>query len=509
MTTTVLPPFSQNYVATEEIYGHTEPRIFTPPLRELTPETSYGFKVIRFAEHVLKYPLDPWQQWLVIHMGELLEDNKTPRFQKVLVIVGRQNGKTELLKVLTLYWMFVERWSEILGVSTTFAQAQKVLRQTVDLAETVPVLDALIKRVLKNTTETSVETSEGSTYYARAKGERAGRGDSLDRAVIDELRLHKDSTTYDAAMYAMSARPYSQAVFITNMGDDTSVILNNLRATAIEFIETLSGDDSLGLFEWSAPEFCDITDPQMWAMANPNLGYRLPLRTIRNEALIATTGQAEEASFRTERLCIRVKSLDAAIDPVRWEAAFLAGSLADHKSQVAFCLDVSIDSQHATLMAAAVLSDGKVRIEPVREWHGRTTTSQVLNDLPGILSKHKPRVFGWLPGGPAAALASKLRGRKDLGVKIEEISGEVADACMGFADEVRNLTVVHNDDSMVTAQVTGAEKLRQGDRWRFHRKSASGHVDAVYAAAGAVHLARQLPPRKSVRLIGPDDDGEE
>ena len=44
-----------------EILGHTEPRIFTPPLRELTPETSLGFTVIKFSQTVLGIDPYPWQ----------------------------------------------------------------------------------------------------------------------------------------------------------------------------------------------------------------------------------------------------------------------------------------------------------------------------------------------------------------------------------------------------------------------------------------------------------------
>ena len=78
--------------------GSITPRLWTRPLRELTPQTSYGYAVIYFAAVVLGRPLDPWQQWLVIHLGELLPDG-LPRFRKVLVVVARQNGKT-LLDVL-------------------------------------------------------------------------------------------------------------------------------------------------------------------------------------------------------------------------------------------------------------------------------------------------------------------------------------------------------------------------------------------------------------------------
>jgi hypothetical protein len=88
--------------------GAVEPRIFPAPLRELTPDTSFGFDVIDFARDVLGTPLDPWERWLVIHAGELLPDGR-PRFRTVLAIVARQNGKSFLMRVLILYWMFVER----------------------------------------------------------------------------------------------------------------------------------------------------------------------------------------------------------------------------------------------------------------------------------------------------------------------------------------------------------------------------------------------------------------
>jgi hypothetical protein len=75
------------------ILGRTEPRVFTPPLRELTPETSAGFSVVQFAEEILGIELLPWQRWFLIHALELRPDGKF-RFRKVLCLVARQNGKT-------------------------------------------------------------------------------------------------------------------------------------------------------------------------------------------------------------------------------------------------------------------------------------------------------------------------------------------------------------------------------------------------------------------------------
>lgn len=75
-------------------YGSEVPRIYTPPLRELTPETSLGFACIEFAEEVLMMSLYPWQAWLLIHMLELLPDGDGElRFRTVVVLASRQNGK--------------------------------------------------------------------------------------------------------------------------------------------------------------------------------------------------------------------------------------------------------------------------------------------------------------------------------------------------------------------------------------------------------------------------------
>jgi hypothetical protein len=41
------------------------------------------------------------------------------------VLVARQNGKTHALKVLGLYWQFVEMWPLILGMSTNLEYARE------------------------------------------------------------------------------------------------------------------------------------------------------------------------------------------------------------------------------------------------------------------------------------------------------------------------------------------------------------------------------------------------
>ena len=158
---------SSNNSGPSEVHGVTEARLFTPPLRELTPETSYGFDVIEFARDILGTPLDPWQEWLIIHMGELLEDGR-PRFRRVLVLVARQNGKTFLLKTLTLYWMFVEQHKLIIGTSTS---REKAIETWNEALETVLDNDLLMEEfdgAIRASGRQAFETIYGCKYRVAA-----------------------------------------------------------------------------------------------------------------------------------------------------------------------------------------------------------------------------------------------------------------------------------------------------------------------------------------------------
>ncbi|MBN6037467.1 terminase large subunit [Amycolatopsis sp. 195334CR] len=503
--TALLEPPATSY-APAALLGRTEPRIWTPPLRELTSDTSYGYDVCTFARDVMARPLDPWQEFAVIHGGELLPDGR-PRFRTVLMLVARQNGKTDLLVTLSLFWLYVEQVRLVLGMSTNLDYAKESWEKAVDLAESIPELAEEIQQIRRANGEQFLRTVHKSRYKIAASNRKGGRSLTINRLIADELREHHDWSAYNAAMPAMNAVADAQAWLISNQGDDRAVVLDSLRKAALQAIADGTVDSSeerLGLFEWSAPDGSRATDVDALAQANPNLGRRIDLAGLLGDARRAEGAGGEElAGFKTEILCMRVPMLDPAIDSEKWAACLDPGAMPEPRSQVALCFDVSIDGRHATLAAAAVLPDGRVRVEIVAAW---TDMGEMRRDLRGWVRRVGPGVIGWFPSGPAAAYAAVLtedeRGDwppKD--VVIEGIRADVPAVCMGFADLVSNGGIAQSGDPLLDAQAAGTEKLRQGDTWRFTRRGA-GHCDATYSVAGATHLARTLPEDKPAAWFG-------
>lgn len=496
-----------------DVLGSTVPRLWTPPLRELTPDTSYGFEVIDFARHDLDAPLDPWQEWLVIHVGELLP-NGWPRFRQVLVLVARQNGKTHVLKVLALYWLYVERQPLVFGTSSNRDYAKEAWTGTIEMAQGIPELSSEIPKDGIRTANGEevfkiVDQDEPDVvcrYKIGAANRKGGRSLTINRLVIDEVREHRDFEAWDAATNAANAVMDAQIFAITNQGDNAAVVLDALRTPAVEYIETGDGDPRLGIFEWSAPAGAAPTDVHALAQANPNLGRRIDATALLGSGLRAErAGSKELAGFRTEVMCQRVHLLDPAIDPDRWDAGGVepgdARQLAEHRQALALCLDVALDGSHASLVAAAVVDD-RVHVEVIAAWAGLGCTKAVRAELPAIVRRVKPRAFGWFPAGPTAAVAADLQERKvagadrwpPRGVALVELKADLHAVCMGLADIVQAGELQHPRDPMLTAHVRAAQKLRRpAGGWVFTR-SGLMPVNGAYAAAGAVHLARTLPP---------------
>ena len=351
--------------------GYTEPRIYTPPLRELTPETSLGFAAIDYAKEVLGETLYPWQEWALIHcleiVGELGKGWRF-RFRTVLFLISRQNGKTKLSKVIASFFLNVLYIDSVFGTSLSLDKAEEVWEAVVNDQESIPALRGDIDRVSRTNGNKRLILTGLRQYKVGAPTRRAGRGDSNDLVMLDELREHRDWETWSAAAASTNAKPNGLIVCFSNAGDPDSIVLRQLRSEAIAKIEGTEAvdfggnvdEDTLGLFEWSAPDGAETDDIEALAQANPALGYGY----VTERALMANRQTFPENKFRSECMCQQVETIlpqpfpdgawDAGVDP----ASFIAG-----ESELYYGIDLSADRRFTTIGVCGLREDGNWHVE--------------------------------------------------------------------------------------------------------------------------------------------------
>ena len=354
------------------ILGRTEPRIWTRPLRKLTPKTSLGFAAIDYAKDVMNMELYPWQEWALIHIFEVVGDLDDPdwtfRYRTVVIMVARQNVKTQLSKVIASFCLNVLGVQSIFGTSLSLEKAEEVWDAVVDEQESNPYLNGEIETVARKNGGKKLVLTNKRTYKVGAPTRRAGRGDSNDIVMLDELREQRDWETWSAAVASTSAKPRGLTICFTNAGDPTSIVLRQVRSQAIAKINGSEANDfggdvdveTLGLFEWSSPEGAKTDDLKALAYANPALGYG----RITERALMSNRSTFTESNFRSECMCQQVETLLPEPFPAgAWVGGRDETSCISDVSELFWGIDMSQDRTWTVIGVCGLRDDGNYHVE--------------------------------------------------------------------------------------------------------------------------------------------------
>lgn len=479
------------------ILGSTLPRIFTPPAVRgrpgpcgcgcaLTPDNSLGFSAVDFAEEVLGFSLIPWQRWLFIHALELRPGGRF-RFRTVLVLVGRQNGKTTLVEVKNLWKMFVLQVPLVLGTAQNLDVSEESWDKAVEIVESIPELAAELPTdggIVRVNGKKTLKLASGSRWKVAAASRKGGRGLSGDDVNLDELREHHTWDSWAAVTKTTMARSNAQIWAYSNAGDDRSVVLNDLQEKG-RAAAGGDGDGSLGFFEWSAPDDCPIDDPRFWAMANPSLGYP---QGISHQALRSALETDPEPVFRTECLCQRVPDLVPPKIPVTaWVKC------ADPSSRIAgpvvLTWQVSWRRDYAAICAAGYRADGLPHIELVDYREGVDWLPARLGEICG---RQPVSAVVFDPGGPEASLLPEVTER--LPARIGEpqplTMRQVADSCSRIYDDVLAGRLRHLGDDRLLEMLRRSATRSLADKWAWDVRHAgtdiSGLVGVTKALGGLV-----------------------
>lgn len=357
--------------------GKTEPRIYTKPKRKLTEKTTLGYMAIEYAKNILGLTLYPWQEWALLHIFEIegnLEKEWHFRYRTVVIMVARQNGKTILSKVIASFFLNVLQAKSVFGTSLSVEKAEEVWEAVIADQETIPELKPEIERVARQNGGKKLVLTGNRVYKAGAPNRRAGRGDSNDLVMLDELREHRDWEAWSASVNSTNAKPNAMVICFSNAGDPDSVVLRQLRSQAISQISGTEAEnfggaeaESLGWFEWSAIDDADLNDIEALTQANPALGYGL----LTERALLSNVATMPENKFRSECLCQQVESiLPEPFPKGTWNALYDPNSKIAETSELFFGIDLSVDRKTVTIAVCGLREDGNYHIEVVARRNG-------------------------------------------------------------------------------------------------------------------------------------------
>lgn len=494
--------------------GCTTPRLFTPPLRELTPDTSWGFECIDFLENMLGWVLRPWQRWLYIHALEKDESGTGFRFDTIIVLIARQNGKTLWLIGLALWRLYIDNAHLAIVAAQKLEYAEETLAEADAVIEGHPLLKAewlkfsqtngkhriILKPIKRQPHETDDEyhrrRNRRRQWRAATASRRGGRSLSADLAMLDELREHQSWDAWDAIVPTTQAIARSLVIAASNAGDATSVVLRTVRDNAIERITAgRTQDTRTFLGEWSVPDGVDHRDETYWPMANPSMGYGGS--TI--ERLRGRLENATEAGFRTENLCQWVDTIDPGIiPPDDWQATMDAESRRADGATVYAAVDVNFSRSRSYIAIAARREDGRLHVEVVEAKDG---TDWVIPWFTDRLVKFEA-VAVQARGAPASSL---VEGLKNAGVPVVEWGGaDLSRGCGQFFDGLLHRMIMHRPQPALDAGASTARAKPIGDAWAFDRKNSPNDVAPVVACAAAA-WAEGRPDEKFVSAYEDED----
>lgn len=514
------------------LVGHEVPRVFTPPKRELTPETSLGYDVIRFATDVLGVTLLPWERWLLIHALEILGDFDGEwhlRFRTVVVLVARQNGKTLVTTVLTLYFLYMLMAPLVMGVAQELDQAEEAWQAAVDAIQSRSDLNREVRSVKHGNSGKRLNLSGGRRYITKAANRKAGRGKRAPLVIIDELREQTTWDCWNAVSDTILAQLLGLLWCTSNAGDALSVVLRRLRFQAhqalgdpdgwcaqigdsMELVDEdtdLPEDDTLGLFEWSARPERDLWDREGMCEANPSLGYGF----LTERALIGSMRRKKERDARTENLCQFVEAIAQPPFPVgAWEAGMDEASEIAPDSPLYFAMDVSDDRTRSSIAVCGMRADRTWHVELVAY---RAGISWLVDWFQERADPERPTLVAYQSrGAPVTSIADAVGAVHGVelvpveGPNIAAWSGRLWDAVAAL-DPARTSRImagetdVAGSDSVpayhrpqpaldMAANVAVTRPLGDGS-WAWDRRRSPEDVSPLVAVSWAYGLATDVP----------------
>ncbi|WP_287004645.1 MULTISPECIES: LAGLIDADG family homing endonuclease [Gordonia] len=378
-----------------------------------------------------------------------------------LFLAGRDlmpTHNTLVMLVLALWHIYALESRTVIGTAQDLANAEKAWDEAVAMARAEPELEELIEDVKlghprRFLVRPSSEDDELLTEYRVASASRRGaRGFSGDLILLDELREHQSWDSWAAATKTTLARPKAQVWAFSNAGDAVSIVLRYLRTLAHRALDWPDGDgdhdvltsadsdedaaeweddlgeDTLGLFEWSAAPGLSRRDRDGWAQANPSMGHTDVVENCITERAIAAAVRTDPPHVvEQEVLCRWINTAASGPFPSgAWELTTVHEAAITEDSRRVVCVDVSWNRGRAYIARAGFDATG---VPVVDIGADRAGTEWVV----GWLADHADRFDGVVIQTNGAPVTSLLVDIESADVDVTVIPWAGPDLGIGFA----------------------------------------------------------------------------
>lgn len=341
----------------QQLFGQPKPRLAPP-----TPARS-DLKGFRAVAADLGIDLMPWQETAARYL-EAQAPGRRHLYGEVAIVVARQNGKTTELIPLIVKRLRAGR--RIMHTAQNRELPREVFAEVADILGTDDTLfprrggRVVMPRFANGQEE--IRLANGGHYRIVAPTRGGARGAPNDDVIVDEVRELDSFEFIGAAKPTLTASKDPQIIYLSNAGDDDSIVLTSIRDRAGQ-------DPRLAYLEWSAAPERTSDDVAGWLEANPATGHIPTMLGYLSDEYRSNKLAGTLSIFETEHLCRSVATLRAA----------LVGAAAWNAGEVA-----SLSERHRPVMAVSMDPGGR-RASAAIAWRqpDETIALELLYDVPG------------------------------------------------------------------------------------------------------------------------------
>ena len=206
-----------------------------------------------------------------------MSDTKLRRFNEVILLIARKNGKTTFIAGIDLAEFFLSRGVDIVCASNTSEQANILFDEINNMREASSTLEKrtsknifCIKFGKKNDKRSSLNKSKIKKMSAQSKNKD---GYNIEVGCIDEVHEMTDSKVYDAIKQSQSTKKEPLIFIITTEGVTVGGFLDSKLEYARKIIKEEIEDERVLPWLYTQDSQEEIfNDPKTWIKSNPSLG---------------------------------------------------------------------------------------------------------------------------------------------------------------------------------------------------------------------------------------------